>query len=610
VGLFCFLFSLLLFVTAPSFLQWFARSYLEKKGFRIGSVEVSHRLVFTFQELRWNRSRYHLVIDSLQIVPDWQKSLLTGKPTVAYLYIHRFAFYLMGQGPDAFEQGLESEDEDSTQVHSLFPVVKKWYRNTRTLLLHLPENVLIESGSFYFDTLEMAVLSEFRQRQNAYSALLRIRGDSIHLQGTLYPDSHKIAFSLIPLHSTLKWESRNAKFSFQFSEVSGSLSMDTVLTLSSQWRNVGVFHNRIAEEPVILDTLVTLLRIKVSDSSLVLYPGSMLQFNRWHVYPQMHFMQHRDTILSCSVVTDTIPAQVGFESIPVAFRKQLGTMRFEGKWAFSIHFYVHLGTKDSAFISVKPYLDRFQIVSYGKVPLPMLNDTFTFKPYGATRFIHIGPRNPHFTPLNQISPYLIHSVRISEDGSFFRHRGFNVQAIQESLIENLRRGYFARGGSTISMQLIKNVFLTHRKTLARKFQELLLTWLMEGFQVVPKERIMEVYLNIIEWGPDVYGIGEASEFYFKREPSTLTPSESIFLAMIISSPRKFYYFFNRDNDSLKQSVEYHYRLVGYFLKRDSVITEEQYQKLFPPYVSVIGPAREYLPPVKAYFEDQKQTDGF
>ena len=113
------------------------------------------------------------------------------------------------------------------------------------------------------------------------------------------------------------------------------------------------------------------------------------------------------------------------------------------------------------------------------------------------------------------------AVLQSEDGGFFYHQGFLPDAIQEAMAYDLKKRRFARGGSTISMQLVKNVFLNRNKNIARKLEEALIVWLIETNRLTSKARMFEVYLNIAEWGPMVYGIREAADFYFSKRPSRL-----------------------------------------------------------------------------------------
>lgn len=138
------------------------------------------------------------------------------------------------------------------------------------------------------------------------------------------------------------------------------------------------------------------------------------------------------------------------------------------------------------------------------------------------------------------------SVLQSGDGAFFYHRGFLPDALREALIYDLQVHCFAHGGSTITMQLVKNVFLTKKKNFARKLEEALIVWPIETEHLTSKERMYEVYLNIAEWAPIVYGIREASDFYFNKRPSQLTLEESIFLASIIPKPKYFRNSFTKE----------------------------------------------------------------
>lgn len=147
--------------------------------------------------------------------------------------------------------------------------------------------------------------------------------------------------------------------------------------------------------------------------------------------------------------------------------------------------------------------------------------------------------NPHFRPLERISPLLQHALLTNEDGAFFRHRGFNTEAIQLAMAANLRAGSFRRGAGTVTMQLARNLFLGHRRTLARKGQEVVLAWVLEHLTGLPKERLLEIYLNIIEWGPGVHGADEAARFYFDRDAADLTLDEALFLTIVVPSPMRW-----------------------------------------------------------------------
>ena len=146
----------------------------------------------------------------------------------------------------------------------------------------------------------------------------------------------------------------------------------------------------------------------------------------------------------------------------------------------------------------------------------------------------VGPDNPDFVPYEEISPYLPGSIMTTEDNGFFKHRGWVSSEFKSALRRNLQRGGFRLGASSITMQMAKNVLLTKEKTLSRKVQELFLVWYLE--QILPKERILELYFNAIEFGPRIYGIGAATRHYFGKKPSELTPLEAAFFSSIMPKP--------------------------------------------------------------------------
>jgi hypothetical protein len=150
----------------------------------------------------------------------------------------------------------------------------------------------------------------------------------------------------------------------------------------------------------------------------------------------------------------------------------------------------------------------------------------------------VGPTNDEFVPLDQISPFLIKSIMSTEDSSFYQHHGFITSEFRGALVKNLKAGKFVQGASSITMQMVKNVLLYREKTLARKLQELFLTWHVET--TLTKDRILEIYLNVIEYGPGLYGIGPAAYHFFGKKPADLNPVEAAFFSTILPSPKVRY----------------------------------------------------------------------
>ncbi len=153
---------------------------------------------------------------------------------------------------------------------------------------------------------------------------------------------------------------------------------------------------------------------------------------------------------------------------------------------------------------------------------------------GTERTVDLREGSATYTALDQISPYMVAAVMTTEDGGFWRHKGFLTSQFEAALRRNLEAGKVRLGASTITMQMVKNVLLSHERTLSRKLQELFLTWYVE--QSLSKQRIMEVYLNVIEFGPGVYGVTRAAAHYFGKTPTELTPPEAAYLALMLPSP--------------------------------------------------------------------------
>ncbi len=155
----------------------------------------------------------------------------------------------------------------------------------------------------------------------------------------------------------------------------------------------------------------------------------------------------------------------------------------------------------------------------------------------------VGPENPDFVPLSELPAYVPRAVTTGEDGGFFAHQGFDLEEMLHSAMAVAEAGRAVRGGSTITQQLAKNLYLSREKTYARKAREALVTLGLEAAH--PKARLLEIYLNVIEWGPGIYGLGPAARTYFGKDARDLTPKEAVYLASIIPSPRRYYTYFTR-----------------------------------------------------------------
>ncbi|NBQ54229.1 MAG: hypothetical protein EBU49_11705, partial [Proteobacteria bacterium] len=150
------------------------------------------------------------------------------------------------------------------------------------------------------------------------------------------------------------------------------------------------------------------------------------------------------------------------------------------------------------------------------------------------RTIDLSTQNPTFAPYRSISRSFITTVVAAEDTGFWNHTGVTSFTFLDALRDNLAVGHLARGGSTITMQLVKNLLLTQERTASRKIQEVFLAWHLG--RRLPRERILELYANVVEFGPNIFGIGEAADHYFGKKPADLTFKESVFLVNLLPAP--------------------------------------------------------------------------
>lgn len=233
--------------------------------------------------------------------------------------------------------------------------------------------------------------------------------------------------------------------------------------------------------------------------------------------------------VACQAVLDALP----HELVP-----SLVGFKVAGKFGLDITADIDFSNLEEATLSGKvDYLGCKVKSTPELVSVKRLNGTFSHRPVmrdGSVRKVDLFPGSGTYSPYEQISEYMTDAVRTTEDGGFWKHKGFLPSQFEKALRRNLAAGRVRLGASTISMQMVKNVLLSHERTLSRKLQEMVLTWYVE--QVLTKKRIIELYLNVIEFGPGIYGVTRASRHYFGKHPLEINPAEAAYLALMLPSP--------------------------------------------------------------------------
>ena len=216
-----------------------------------------------------------------------------------------------------------------------------------------------------------------------------------------------------------------------------------------------------------------------------------------------------------------------------------------------------------------------------------LRDGFVFDAgagEGAGRSVDVSPASPDFIALADVPPLFLRALLLAEDAGFYTHPGIDLREMPAALLTDWARGGAARGASTITQQLAKNLFLSRDKRLGRKLEELSLALLLES--ALGKDRILEIYLNVIEWGPDLFGLRPAARAYFDRGPKDLTPAQMAFLVSLIPAPVKYQISFahGTPGPGLRRLVD---ALLAKLRSVDA-LTEEEYQRALGEAIVVRG----------------------
>lgn len=204
---------------------------------------------------------------------------------------------------------------------------------------------------------------------------------------------------------------------------------------------------------------------------------------------------------------------------------------------------------------------------------------------GSEEPIRVGPGTKSYVPLAGIPPHVVRAMVVTEDGRFWGHHGVNLGLVRKALRIDLEKGRYVYGGSTITQQLVKNLFFGRAKTLSRKLEEALVALQVE--RVIDKRRILELYANVIEFGPDVYGLQRAARYYFDKQVGQLTPVEGAFLAAIKPKPSAG----PRLARQGRLRGWWHYRIIEVmgWLEEGGAITPMQRAQAFPFYPTFRGP---------------------
>lgn len=538
--------------------------------------------------------------------------LLTGDVQLGTLEMKNgFVQFVKNKNGKNFDAFLKSKKEDILKDDNQANYAERAYRILNRALNLIPTDMRLENLTLRMDDMGRKVnlhLKELKLADEQLESSIGVSADDMaqnwKVKGFANPRNKKADLDFFNTDTTriqvpylnerygLKSGFDSIHINVESIDMSfGKLHIDGYASI----RNFMVNHARISKKDVVIDNARFDYRFLFGEDFVALDSTSTVQLNKIKFHPFAKYSVAEDTIYELKANIPKMAAQDFIVSLPNGLFTNFEGMEAEGSFSYKLDFMYNKNKPQQLVFDSTLKKDGFKITKYGAADLAKLNGSFTYRAIEngrQQRGISLSADNPHYTPLDQISPYLRKAVLTSEDPSFFSHRGFINEAFKQSIIKNIRTKKFARGASTISMQLVKNVFLTREKTLSRKLEEILLTYILENNRIASKERMLEVYFNVIEWGPDVYGIGEASWYYFGKKPSQLTLDECVYLASIIPRPKAFMWQFN-DDGNLKGYAEKHNDYIKkLMLRRGLLIPEDTLAQSGK--IMITGPARSRL----------------
>ena len=448
--------------------------------------------------------------------------------------------------------------------------------------------------------------------------------NQLGLSGTVEPSDYAVDLRLYGVGQSVQLPYLPQRFNTMVSfdtvrvRLTGKDFSDNALTLRGTVaaRNFSFYQPKISATDIVVHNGALDFVATLGAQSIALEKGSRVVLNKLRFFPEISFSRpappassgrrrrnsaprtwQDDLRVNLNIASAETPVNDFFGSLPEGIFDAVQGVRGTGNLTYRLRAALDMAQVDSLKFdsSLRPS-GNFAITQFGAEDLNQLNRDFPYTAYNdkgdSIKTFTVGPSNPNFVPYNQISNYLKTAITTAEDPRFFTHKGFMEKAFVKSAIQNIKEKRFARGGSTISMQLVKNVFLTRQKVISRKIEEILIVWLLENTRLVSKERMFEVYLNVIEWGPKIYGVKEAAKFYYNKQPADLNLPESLYLASIIPKPKYYRQSFDAYGN-LRRNTRYFFRLIADLMEMRGQISAQDRASLNYG-VALNGRARQYI----------------
>ncbi len=327
------------------------------------------------------------------------------------------------------------------------------------------------------------------------------------------------------------------------------MDTDTVgVSVNAMLDSVRIYSPRLAGDTVYTTAVLSFYGTACIDTWCVSIESGSILFGRMPVSFDLFGRFDGKPYLSLRLWNDSFYGEDITSSMPPALLGPLAGLQLGGEASFDILLELDWETPDSsdfhAMVDVSGLSVLASPISIGQLRYGgscLMRDSWSNR-----RRIYLDTlTNPGFMLFDSLHPSFEGLLKCAEDATFRYHDGFCEYHIRNSIRANMESGEFTRGGSTITMQLARNLFLGREKTFARKIQEVFLTWRLEAY--LSKNRMLEIYANIVEMGPDVFGFGEAAQYYFRRNFQDLSTRQVAYLVSILPGPRLYHRFYTNNS---------------------------------------------------------------
>ncbi|SDT69700.1 Transglycosylase [Mucilaginibacter mallensis] len=472
---------------------------------------------------------------------------------------------------------LFKKKKDSTATQTKGSLAELANKLINEFLYKIPDNLKLKNFLFTFtkDSTTLKLLTTTAAiKSGTLTSTINVNDGTAtwHFEGKLHPSDKEIDVKLYA-------DGKKVELPGIEEHYHTKLSFDTITTqltkvergggetrIYGSWSvsNLLISNRKLATNDIVVPSASIDANVFVGANYISLDSSSVIHLKKITAHPYIKYTLSPVKIYELKINTGWLNGQDLFDSFPGGLFESFAGIQVAGRLNYSLNFYLDASNPDAVQFNSQMNKDNFRILKFGKTDLTKLNRPFVQTPYEvksqAPPFT-VGPANPDYTPLNEIATDTRNAIMTSEDPSFYSNNGFVEESIRKSIATDFEKKKFSRGGSTISMQLIRNTFLNRDKNLARKIEEIMLVWMIENNHLMTKDRMLEVYFNIVEFGYHIYGIGPASRYYFGKTPGQLTLGESIYLASILPNPKAGLYAFMPDG-SLRPGLHGYFNLIG------------------------------------------------